>query len=412
MARRTRLNPNLTLADGVAAFPRRDTRKLIASEPTPTAVLQPFKSALARRNSGLCKIAVFGDSSEEGQGALPTTFDGRQYAWPERLGRLLRDKYPTDGLANWAHPNWTSPQLTSTVATGWTNGGWQATSYLGPDAKPFRSTSEGNTLTFTTPIGVTAMDVVYTGGSGNTGFTVSIDGGAASATVLQTGQVRDGYKYPIDGLSPASAHTITLTSVGTISGPVGGHILHYGSRDKGIQVYNFGRAGSKTSDYLAGGAFSNNPGWLPNDPVTSTTLCGPQAWRAFSPDLIIMAHGYNDMRWMTSDSFKANQIRLINAFRTFVAPKTVPVIFLTKWAPGASWAADKPTFMPNYSQVVTAMGEVAAAVPNALALDLSARIPFAQGDLSNTYGLHADIVHGSNAGYQMIADDVFSVLAS
>lgn len=350
---------------------------------------------------------MIGDSTEEGQGVLPVTFDGRQYPWPERLGQLLRSKYPTDGLSNWSAPSWFAPQSTTTVANGWTNSGWSNTSYLGPDSKIMRSTAAGNTLTFTTPVGVTDLDLIYVGGSGVTGFTVAVDGGAASAAIVQTGSVKDGYKYSINGLAAGSAHPIVITSVGTNSF-FDGLIAHYGSASKGIQVFNFGRSGSKTGDYLPGGAFGD---WIKSGTTTTSTLCGPQAWSAINPDLIIMGWGYNDANnSLTKAQLKANLATITATLRIMLAPKVVPVIYLSKWAPNASWASGKP--MNDYSQITAACAEAAVEGTNTLALDLSQRIPAAQEPLSTAYGLHVDTVHGSNSGYQMIADDVFSVLAA
>lgn len=404
MARRTRGNPTVTASDAVEKYA--DSRGFGTYDRKAASVLMPFRAALARRNTAAVRVAVYGDSTEEGQGITPTTVDNRALSWPDRFGWLLRNKYPTDGLANFQGCGWTAARTESALATGWTNSGWVNATSFGPDSKAMRSTAAGNTLTRTLPVGVTGFDVVYVGGSSITGFTVTVDGGAPSATITQATS-KDGHVYQgVRGLAPGSAHTVVITSVGTNS-YFDGLILYYGTESKGINVFNLGYAGRRTPDYLPGGYLG---GWMNATPGIGS-FQGAQSFAALNPDIVFMPYGYNDINVPVSKAqFKANLVTLTAGLRAMIPTKTIPFVYLGKWNPDVTqWGVGKPN---TYADLVAGMAEVAAADPLSLAVNLADTIPAAGSSLATAYGLYADSVHGKADAYLAVADSLTSLIAA
>ncbi len=367
------------------------------------AALQPFRAALAKRITVPCNIVVMGDSTDEGTGAGTTAADRRK-SWPDRLAALLRSRYPTPGetveaAANYLPSNTGSPLLVPVVK----GGVWAGSTNYGANAFTARSQSAGNTLTFSLPAGSTGFEVLSLGHGGITGYTVAIDGGAASATQGLGVGIKDGYKSALFTVTPGVAHTVVVTSVGS-NNYIHGLAVYGGNETKGIRVFNCGKHGSRAEQYRSGGQY----GWVPAVPSESA-LNGVQSLQAFAPDLLVVGWGINDYSNSAPDvsdvQLRTYLENIISAARITVPAKELPVLVLGKYRPNIAQSG-----LGSWDEYRAALGALDAADPLTTFLDLTKLMPDASSTRASQIGLYADTLHANSFGYQMMADAVASLV--
>lgn len=367
------------------------------------AALLPFHAALAERASAPCNIVVLGDSTEEGTGA-GTLYTDRAKAWPDRVAALLRAWYPTTGETADQAPNYTAINTAGAVATGWTKGGtWAGSTQYGPNALPARSSSAGNTLTYTLPATTTGFEVFSLGGTSATGYTVTVDGGSASATQGSpgTGGTRDGVRSALFTVTPGSTHTVVITTVGN-NNYIHGLCVYAGNETKGIRVFNAGKHGSRANLFANGGSYN----WMPAAPAP-TTLGGNQSVAALDPDLLIIGWGINDYTAaFTAADHRAALENIVAGVRAALPTKQIPVLILGKWRPNV--ASGSTSTWADHQAARTAM---AAADPLVIYVDLGQFMPDIGSTQATTLGLYADTQHAVAAGYQMAADAIVELIA-
>lgn len=365
-----------------------------------STALLPWYAALAGRVNAPASVVVLGDSQEEGSG-IGTTFADRAKAYPNQLGNLLRSRYPTPGEAAVQPSNFTPVNTPSALPTGITKGGtWAAGANFGPTANAARSQSAGQTLTFTTPVGCTHVEVIGLGGTSATGWTFSINGGAASATQLVSGTTRDGTTVRI-AMPNTNANTVVLTMVGG-NNYIGGIIFYHGNADTGVRVFNCGKHGSRANQWAFGGTYN----WITSANPTPTTQGGVQSMIGLNPDLLILGPGINDyMAGVTPEAYAAALSSIIAACRAMLPAKTLPVILLGKYTANVSSPAGIPQSVYAAQRL-----RLAKADPHMVALDLSDRIPAVASAPANL-GLYTDTLHATAKGYGLVAAQLAPLVA-
>jgi len=365
--------------------------------------LQAFRAALAGRGTAPCNVGWLGDSTDEGTGAGTLAADRAKSA-PDRFAEALRNLFPTAGEAAVQAPNFVPVNTAGPGATGFTKGGtWTASTQYGPNANAARSQGAGNTLTYVVPAGTTAFDVLSVGGGSITGFTVAIDGGAASATQAISGSIRDGVtsRFTVD---PATSHSVVITSVGT-NNYIHGLLLYAGNESKGIRVFNAGKHGTRSDQWINGGSYN----WMPASP-SPTQLGGIQSLMGLNPDLLVIGWGVNDYSstspTVSAAQSRANSEAVVAAVRAVLPSKLIPVVFLGKWTP--SVAQGGPS---TWAQFREQRALAALADPLGINVDLATLMPDVGSAAATTLALYADTTHAVAKGYQMEADALQSLLA-
>ena len=227
--------------------------------------------------TGYCDVLVLGDS-------MSSPWDGSAFNFPSSYWRKLKDNLVAIGVPNGgtgivssADANFgLDPRITTTGT--WTNGASDPLSVPpgGPTGNVYQSSSTaGDTMTFTSDVAGTCVDVHYANASGQ--FTVSIDGGSP-VTVTPTGALTYG-TYTVTGLSNAT-HTVMLTNLTSTFIAIGGFDVYQTS---GLRFHNLGvQWGIGALEWLAatnyGGLQSVSVGYMPK------------------PNLVILALGANDIK--------------------------------------------------------------------------------------------------------------------
>lgn len=373
----------------------------ITHSPANTLALRTFRAALAGRRTTRCNIYCIGDSTEEGTGSGVTAAD-RTKAWPNRLAELLRQRFPTVGEPAVQAPNWVPCFTSSTVPTGFVEAGtWSAQQLYGGSSSARFSAVAGSTQSYTIPAGVTAVDIVSLGGGSISGFTFTLDGGAASGTQALGGSIRDGVLSRVTISDASVSHALVITTVGA-NNYLGGIIQYTGNETAGIHVYNGGHHGSRADNWAPGAIYN----WT-KAVQTPTTLSGAQNIAAFQTDLLVLGLGINDYAFTLGHAaYKASLQAIITAARQVYTTKPIPVLLLGKYTPNN--AAGTASSWGDYRN---ARLEIAKADPQVCYLDLYDLMPAVGTTEATTSALYADTLHCTTSGYQMIADAVASFIA-
>ena len=197
----------------------------------------------------------------------------------------------------------------------------------GPDGNAYYNNNTVGTLVWS---GVTATDLslFYYDGSG--AFTITIDGGTpVTVTGANTGTAK---KYDITGLT-ATAHTVTIQSLGVGVVSVFGMYGKNNSIRSGITVSRIGNGGAIASDYL------NWSQWI------------PQTVQNIDVDLLFIILGTNDFRLSFGlDQYISGISEIITKYKT-----ATPGICICLVSPAQSNA----TGTPALSEYDTAMRKLA-----------------------------------------------------
>lgn len=347
--------------------------------------LMGWHSALANRHFSRANVVMIGDSITEGEGA--TSFEN---SIPARLRKLLRSRFPIDGLTGIAGgQGWINA-----AATGATSFTWPATVANGPvyndDWGPKRHTPELNAaapadiITYTGLQG-TAVDIMWVRFAFGGNFRYRVDAGSWT-TVATAGAQLDGLKTRVS-LGASGTHTLEVeaNSVG-FQAFVSGVIVYDGDESKGIQVHDCSHWGWTSTNWVS--AVTANYSW-------------PAAIAALNPSLITIMMGANDQYLNTDPAvFQSNLVTLISGLRAATgAPSPFPPILLAMH--GAR--GDGP-FTYEWSEYVSAAHSIAAtdALVGVFDMTLGPRMP-AEADSPN-YSLYSDDVHLNNRGCSYIAD--------
>jgi lysophospholipase L1-like esterase len=346
------------------------------------SAMEPWLSALGNRSKAPARILAVGDSILEGAFAT-----ARANRWVDRLMTGLRGKFPQAAAGGIGHlpPYYVGgiPAVMGNPYTAVSSSVPTADSTFGlgrRSAHMFASNSQSYTYTITG----TSFWLWYTQGPSTGSFGISIDG--AAATVVPTsGALTDGKTWVSPALT-AGSHTVQIT---VASGDVyfGGLTVFNGDETSGVQVFESGHWGWKTTDWVNGGSY-----W------------GDAAIK-IQPQLIMIALMTNDYQaGIDPATSKANLQTLITALRgKCTLPPTV--VLITYPARG-----DVTTTTYPWSAYVEAAASIAASDAGVAHLDLSAR--YASPAVTNALGnWNGDKVHPTDQGHGLIAETVLSFIS-
>ncbi|BET51759.1 hypothetical protein RGQ21_67410 [Kitasatospora aureofaciens] len=227
----------------------------------------------------------------------------------------------------------------------------------------------------------------------NAGYTYSIDGGAPVAVPdpgLTSGSVRT---TTVTGLT-AGNHTVVISYNGT-----GGARLQLigvsAENDTGIVVDNMGRSGAKTSDFFVSG--TGNALW--------------HGGTSYPADLVVYALGANDAAASVSlDTWSGTVYQMLNTIKAVNQGQTdILMLIQHRGNYGAG------TFYSQYAARARGIAEeYGAALVNMWPIGRNSYSYWSGlgywGDSTNPGAAGADIVHPSDAGHQVIADQLLPLL--
>lgn len=355
--------------------------------------LIPWMSGLANRHYARCNVVCLGDSITEGQGA-----DTVERRWIARLRDNLRSQFQTSGLSNGGR-GFLGASNSGQVSFSWpaTITGSPATgATLGPKSQFLQLNASGQSVSYI--LTGDSADIMWTQVPFGGTFSWAVDGGSATNISTNGGSIADGRLTHIS-LGAAGQHTLTLTWVSGNSN-IDGVTEFNGDYSLGIQVHDAAHYGWQTSNWAS---------------VTANGAAGPAAAiAALSPSLIIISLGFNDQfANVTPQTFAANITTIISQLRTQLA-NPLPSIILNMYPPRTGQSG----YTYPWAEYVNAAWEVAnadTAGPGATSLvtvmdfTLGGRMPGADTD---SYALWpaGDLVHPSNKGHSMIADQLIPLL--
>ncbi|GAA3509921.1 hypothetical protein GCM10022234_00030 [Aeromicrobium panaciterrae] len=342
--------------------------------------LWPFRAALGKRDTRLVNVGILGASSTEG--AFVGSFDR---TLSQQLVKLLRNRYPTAGLAAGAGGRGfigipsreltTSPQYAAGMwPQAFTGGAYDppssgAASAFDAGAKhmSWYSNVVGSKYVHSLATPVTSYEVHHAKGTSGTATSGYHKPDAGSSTVFSTG--------PTVGLAKETGGAATSTievGVNAAGYLVATGIREYaGDETKGIQVHNFGHSGMKIADWQDGYAIANS-------------------WRehlaSFNLDLLILHDlGANDaFGGMTPAQVKTAIVNFIVILRA--GGITCPIVVSALFDPSGGAALGSP-----WSSYATVMREIADADATVLFVDHSVRMPSTA--VTDTLGLYSTVDH-------------------
>ncbi|MCK9896978.1 GDSL-type esterase/lipase family protein [Frankia sp. AgB32] len=340
----------------------------------PRAVLglRAWRAALANRWYAPARIVAVGSSTTAGVAA--TAIDRR---YVNRLGDLLHASHNPPGVAGGAH--------IAAVDSGWTLTGTNSTNALGLSLQSV-TLAAGATMSRTVNP-CTGFTVLFEQGPGAGQFTVAVDGGSAvSVTPDTTGTANrhDGtYSTPT---VTSGSHSILITAVGACV--ISGVYAHQGDLTGGVQIYQSGRSGAVTNDFVA-------------------NLSVPTRIAQLAAGLVILMTGSNEYQsGVSPTAFATALTTLIGNIRATVNP--VPSMLLV----GTYRRLDVTAPAYPWASYLQAMRDMAADDPANLAyVDISGVYPTSQSvDLYDLIG--SDSVHQTDRGHAMMADLIHTAMRS
>lgn len=353
-----------------------------SNEEATALALRPFHVALPTINTAAVDVLI-GPSDSIGEGAYAGSWMG---AWARVLqDRLRRAVQPLGikggmGYMGAGSPLFLTGQpwsgVTGTVVTDYTKG-------LG--LKSF-TLSAGATLTAGPGLNVSRVDIFYRKVSGGGTFTVSVDGGAASAAQDTNGSGLGVYSTA--DLSTSATHSIVITAAG---GPVTitGGFFYNGDTVGGLRVWEAGHSGYAASNYISARGWEDDLANIPN------------------PKLVILPIGSNDYyNGRSTAATKADIETLITRIRAKIGnPSIALVSYYDRPAPSATTSWD--AYVAMYKQIADADDLV-------MHIDLGATFGPLESDTDSRGGLTVaspgDYVHPTASGHRVLAEKVASML--
>jgi lysophospholipase L1-like esterase len=322
-------------------------------------------------------LSAEGDSTVRGTGS---TGDATQHAngWPEKLKALLADFTPDGenffGTGGGFHLSSMISTYDNRVAS---SGGFSSRTTLNSMGGYLPQCEATGTLSFTPRSAFDTIEVYYAQAGSLGQFSVDVDGGSALQTVNAGANPGQVMKATIS--CDLDTHTVNLNWVsGTVY--IFGVNCFDSSTSKKLLIYNQGRHGSSTVDWVSG----------------STSTWGPlDSFPRYGIDLSIICLGIND--WRTSVGAATFKTRMQTLITTQVNAGCKPMLMTPVFDNGS---AGETAQQEDY---VTALRELA--VSNDLAL-IDIRAKWGSYAAADAAGLYEDDVHPSGTGYQDIAETV------
>lgn len=369
---------------------------LSAAAGSAQAAMMPWRAALANRAASRCDVVFLGDSITEGQHATSETL---RFLAGMRSGLRARFPFPGQptggrgflGVATSGESSFTWPAvLAGSPAAGTT---------LGPKSQ-FVNLSSGST-TVTYSLTGDSADIFWTQVPFGGTFGWKVDSGSVTSVSTNGGSIVDG-KVTHISLGSAGAHTLTLSWVSGGTASMTGVVEYNGDFSSGIQTHDAGHFGWATSSWVS---------------VLSGGATGPAAAIAsLTPNLIVITLGVNDQfANVAPATFQSNTQSIISSLK---AQLTAPYpAFLLNMLPPRSGQSG---YTYGWAPYVDAAWNVASLDTSGVGgTSVVSVADFTQGPRmlgadTDTYGnwQSGDLVHPSNQGHQVIADQLLEFLTS
>jgi lysophospholipase L1-like esterase len=370
----------LSALDGrnASKYPSLDKAGAQAIAATSGLAMEPWLSALANRGNTPARILAIGDSITEGSNA-----SSNSKRWVQRLLTAVRTRFSQTAPGGFGHlpPFYIGTTMGQPfTAVSSPVPGQDTTFGLGRRCAVMSGT---NSYTYT--ITGTSFWLWYVQGPSTGTISVSIDGGTATTIATNTGALTDGKIWNSPALT-AGSHTV---QVSVASGTVyfTGLTVFNGDESSGVQMFESGHWGWKTTDWANNGAY-----W----PALAGTI---------QPQLVTIALMTNDYQGgIDPATCKANLLAMIAAVRANCAvPPTI--VLLTYPARGDVTSPAYP-----WASYVAVAASIASADAGVAHLDLSARYasPATSNALNNWDG---DKVHPTDKGHGLVAETILAFVS-
>jgi hypothetical protein len=338
--------------------------------------LRNFHAALANRDNATCKVWYMSDSTGEGTGT-----DTEIKRISNRLKYALMNRFPTSGLAANLQTDFVNASaINPAMPAPWAlTGAWTLNQNYGPGGRALNINSVGAKLTRTDI--ATSITLCYARGASTGTLELKKDGVSQGTAVTTNASTLDGGATTFSSLGGASAvYDIVHNAGGSVYSE--GAIIYNGDESKGIKVFDASHHG-----WTSTSAVTNHHG---GTPVRLQSLI-----TTFSPDLVILGFGLNDMTGnITTTTFKANLITLINDI--LAAKPLASIVILAEHLRTAT--GNEP--WDGYIQVKY---DVAALYTNCTVFDFSPRTNLVPQGGTDSYGFFADEVHQTALGQSQLA---------
>jgi lysophospholipase L1-like esterase/polygalacturonase len=338
--------------------------------------LSGFYSALGNRHNAPCNILVLGDSFVEGQGA--TTIGNR---WLDLFRDRFRDRFVTPGITGGV--GFIPAVTAATTPTGqtFTTTGNTAIDFAGIGARTrvLGPTAGAGVGTMSITRTCTSFAIHHKPDDASAAFTVTIDGGAPVTVTGVAGEQVWSSSALADG-----AHSIVIAQSSGLA-KIEGIMFYRGDETKGIRIWDSGRAGSRTGDWISGGTFGVT--WA--DSIAKVT-----------PDLVVIAFATNDVAAVTPTQYAADLTALITLVRSKQANVSIAIMPPFPRVAGGALAP--------WADYVSAAKAVAYATAQCVFLDVSDLFPTPSPD---TYSLLSDGLHPNNRGHGLMAEAHLALLS-
>lgn len=345
-------------AAGLAATPARaaTTTPLPPPDPLARAV-----RAISTQDFAPARIVVLGSSTTEGQGA--TRLDRR---YVRVLESLLRRR--PGGMFRPAGRSYPCQDDPVRLSEGAVNAHSRPALSIGWAGRSVALTSRTSLVEF--DFAGTSVQVVYGRYPGGPELTFTVDGFAQ--TVATDGPLDRWVTWTSPNL-PAGPHTVRVHSSGTADGFLRGFRSFNGDERNGVHVYEGGRSGWTTADYLAA-----EPQW--GDGIA-----------AIGPDLLVLQLGANDVSASRApEAMRDDIVAIVRKAQARQPENPASVIVVGS----AQTTGSLPT--ETFRQLYVAMWQQAAEQVGGVFLDPSDVLP-SPGTTGSLYG--SDNVHLRDEGH-------------
>ncbi|WP_206489287.1 SGNH/GDSL hydrolase family protein [Rhodococcus sp. KRD162] len=283
--------------------------QILASRLTLNPGMRPFYRMLGQRTKRKLIGVGLGASTWEGSVADPN----RQISC--QLEKMLQNSYNPAGVTGGYSLKCRNAGVAG--ALGWVKSG-SSGEILDQDTKKLSTLAAGTTATHTTFQPSTGLDIFFPSGPTVGAFTVTIDGGAP---ITVTPSSTEGYTEKwSSGVLTRQVHTYVITA--TSATVIGLTYIRDQDENYGLRLYNFGRAGGATTQFVDSTADST---WAR---ITS-----------MQPDFFTLMLGHNNLGATTVAQMQTDLGIIADRAAAIDTTKKVPILVMAQHSTDSRWPA-------------------------------------------------------------------------
>lgn len=333
--------------------------------------LWAFRRGLSWNNLAAAHIVCVGSSTTNGWNASST-----ENTWLNLMGRRLQARLaPHVGVG------------THLLSGGFRNSGW---TFSGATREIHRGLSlwsrrlDPGASMWRTVDDTTGFIVYYDSGPNEGGFDCVVDNGAPfRVTPATNGFVRSDGIWNLGSNWARGRHTIRINAIGGCT--INGVYALDGNHSSGLRVYNAGRGGTSSRDYV--------------DPYNETVASHWAQMGRLDPSLVILMIGANDvMIGVPPDEYENNVERMVRYARGTNNPPPSVLLVHTY----GRFDAVNPTY--PWAAYRDAQQRVAERMPDTDFVDIETHFPATQLADADADMMDTDNVHMTNRGHSWMAE--------